>query len=578
MSRKKKPSDSAPDGTTLNRMMHEHLRALGDQGSGGDALLLREHLASQLTAAGLSPEVIDAILQAFDANAAAVNGARAENEELRRQFDAIHASAARRLGRVTRVTHDAAGGREVVRVWIDDTRAMVLPTGAALPKIGETIEYADGDNDDAVYFGSGTYAFDHAGLASAQLKRVQTTSDGRVLVEVVLRETGDREDTAVAVASHELQEVLDDLEEGAPVRVTERGARIAYTAPAEEEKDQAEHAMFTEIDPISEDEDNFVYHPDVVARLDYIVQVHTEPERARQFGITEMPGLLCLEGPTGTGKTTIAERYLGRAFAQLGFQVLSVKTEELTSCWYGESEKLMKRALTVGGDQDVLIILDEVDSVLPKRASHSISSTSEVSSRTFAAFVNALNTSAGDDGPHRVVVFTTNYFQRLDAAIKSRIDETITVGLPTQEMSTQIAQAYLSNVQLDASAESIASDATAVLDFPLVRAVLDGSDEELVFRATELLTGRSIEKAVQAVARDSFTNGTPITPFTFARELKGQLHANLADLGQEDLGVALGLTSQDAQRVTSIRVNHEALVERAQPTERELRVRFRLAS
>jgi archaellum biogenesis ATPase FlaH len=534
-----------------------------------------ERLMESLTGAGLPDGAVRAIHRTFMAHASALADAREEHENVREELNRLRTSSMRRRGRVNRITPETTDGQPLWRVWIDESVSLVLPPQAELPRLGETVEYIVGQDNEGIYFGG--VGFDHVGLIHGRLRRVQRLPDGGVLVEATLRDTGHDSDITVAVASEELRGRLDELEPGAPLRVTEGRVRIAYPAPEVDEEEEQEHCrLFDELEPMPADEDSFVYPPETLRQFDEIIKALRLPERAARQGVP-VPNLICLEGPTGVGKSTMLERYLGRELAGLGFRIVRINTEETTSFWYGQSEKLMRQALEAGGGGDTLIIFDEIDSVLPKRSAERTTTSDDVNSRVFSTFTNALAARPQPGEPRKVVAFTTNFKARLDRAILSRIKKMVTVPLPTRETAMAIATSYLNRVECDGDAATIAEQSVSAVDVPLVRVVFDGSDEEAAYTGAQVLTGRAIEQAVDAAALAAFMDDTGVGPFGLAQELKEQLRANLADMGPGELIVGLGFSAQDVRRVTDVHVAEERLGG-FEPTDQELRLRFRLVS
>jgi len=535
---------------------------------------IAEHLRATLLAIGLAPEAIERIIEVFDSYTRQVADARAEYEELQTQLDHVKASSARRIGRVTRLMNEIIGTETVLGIWIDDADFIILPHDATPPAIGETVQFALGGDGDAAYFGS--YGYDHVGLVSAHLKAVQPAGEGRTHVELELRDGLMAEDSVVAIASAELEPLLPELAAGDRVRVTDGKIRIAYPAPREDEAAEAKrNPLYTEFEPIAAEKDSFIYSPAVLQDINRLLKVLRDPARAAAHGIN-VPQTVLLSGPSGCGKTTIAERHMARELAALGFKILRIHTDSLTSEWYGRSESLMREALSAGGDQNTLIIMNEMDAVMRKRGGQMDSTSGDVSSRVFAVIADTVGREYQPGEPIRILAGTTNYPSRLDAALLSRVDETINVGLPDRDTALRILTAYLSRLELEETPETIADMAVCGLDFPLIRLVFDSSEHGRIYQASEVLSGRAIELSVQAAARAAFYDDTCLCAFSLARELKRQLHANLGFLAAEDLGVALGLSGEEAHRVTALSVDREALLEAS--SDRELRMRFRNAS
>lgn len=559
----------------IRQHLDDYFRFLAVCGDSYEAHAHSALLLGQLSALGVPDDLLRGFQETLPEFAGLVVETRQRQDRLEDELARLRSSSARKLGRVTRAMPDISSPDGDLQIWVDDAVSMLLPVGADEPPVGATVEYAIGMNGDAAYYGC--HGFDHTGLVRAKLKSVEYGSDGRPVVEVMLRDVGDGADSALATCSEELLAIIDELAPGASVRVTEARPRVAYPGPAGEDQDCSIGRLVSPVTPLPESEDNFVYAPDIVTRIREVVQVLAKPAEAAQWGIEPIHSL-ALAGPTGVGKSAICRNLLGRLLAELGWQVFSANSDALTSFWYGESETLMRSALEAGGSDPTAIIIDEIDSVLPKRGAGQDSVGSDVASRVFSAFNEAYERARRRGAPPRLFVFTTNYWNRLDSAIRSRIDKVVDIPLPTPDVAVQIAAAYLGRVRTQGAPRDLAEFAIGTLNLPFVSVVFDSSDDERIYDANEVLSGRTLEQAVQSAAREAFFDGCrSVGALDLLRHLKAQLHGNLANLGRDDLAVALGVPSQDIHRVTSVRVDEE-VVRGDRLTRRENRLRFRLAS
>ncbi len=124
----------------------------------------------------------------------------------------------------------------------------------------------------------------------------------------------------------------------------------------------------------------------------------------KQYGF----GRLCLYGASGTGKTAFA-----RWLAEYTEQPLLVKRgSDLLSPWVGEMEQNLAKAFAEAEEQQAILLLDEVDSLLQDRKnatrSWEISQVSE--------FLVQM------EGFNGILVTTTNRFDDLDQAALRRFD------------------------------------------------------------------------------------------------------------------------------------------------------------
>lgn len=151
------------------------------------------------------------------------------------------------------------------------------------------------------------------------------------------------------------------------------------------------------------------------------------PEAFHKLGIRPAKGFM-LYGPPGTGKTLLAKAVAREADANF----ISMKSSDLLSKWYGESEqqiaRLFQRARAVA---PCILFIDEIDSLVPARGSGQ--GEPEVTGRvvnTILAEMDGL-----EELQSVVVIGATNRPNLVDPAIlrPGRFDELIYVGTPDKD-------------------------------------------------------------------------------------------------------------------------------------------------
>jgi transitional endoplasmic reticulum ATPase len=148
------------------------------------------------------------------------------------------------------------------------------------------------------------------------------------------------------------------------------------------------------------------------------------PDAFRRLGIRPAKGFL-LFGPPGTGKTLLAKAVAKEAEANF----ISIKSSDLLSKWYGESEqqiaRLFQRARSVA---PCVLFIDEIDSLVPARGSGQ--GEPQVTGRvvnTILAEMDGL-----EELQSVVVIGATNRPTLVDPALlrPGRFDELVYVGTP----------------------------------------------------------------------------------------------------------------------------------------------------
>ena len=188
------------------------------------------------------------------------------------------------------------------------------------------------------------------------------------------------------------------------------------------------------------------------------------PEAFRRLGIRPAKGFL-LYGPPGTGKTLLAKATARESEANF----IAVKSSDLLSKWYGESEqqivRMFARARQVA---PTVIFIDELDSLVPARgAGMGEPQVTERVVNTILAEMDGL-----EELNNVVLIGATNRPNLIDPALlrPGRFDELIYVGTPDTAGRRRILAIHTK-------------------DMPLTKDV----DLEVLARRTEHFTGADLE-------------------------------------------------------------------------------------
>ena len=161
---------------------------------------------------------------------------------------------------------------------------------------------------------------------------------------------------------------------------------------------------------------------------------------------------LCLQGPTGTGKSVFV-RYLAD---RIGLEVMQKRASDLLSKWVGESERNIAKAFAEARDAESFLVFDEADSLLADR---------RLAIRSWeVSQVNEMLTWM-ESHPFPFAA-TTNFRERLDPATLRRFTFKIALGYLSPEQARVAFRTYFGN---EPPAEVASLAALTPGDFEVVR-------------------------------------------------------------------------------------------------------------
>lgn len=148
---------------------------------------------------------------------------------------------------------------------------------------------------------------------------------------------------------------------------------------------------------------------------------------------TNRPKAILFEGPPGTGKTSMARIIASR----VGVPFVHVTMENVTSKYYGDSEKRLGKILKIANDcGPTVIFVDEIDAIALSRDKD----LHEASRRVMSVLLRHLDGLEGQQ--QSILIAATNRKNDLDAALLSRFDMVFTFGLPDAKSREQILGLY----------------------------------------------------------------------------------------------------------------------------------------
>jgi len=246
-------------------------------------------------------------------------------------------------------------------------------------------------------------------------------------------------------------------------------------------------------------------------------------EAFTRLGIRPAKGFL-LYGPPGTGKTLLAKAVAKEAEANF----ISMKSSDLLSKWYGESEqqiaRMFARARSVA---PCVVFIDEIDSLVPARG------TGQGEPQVTGRVVNTIL--AEMDGLEElqsvVVIGATNRPTLVDPALlrPGRFDELVYVGTPDTEGRKHILEIHARDMPLakDVDLGAIADQAER----------FTGADLEDVVRRAGLNALRRVGSEVSEVSAIDFDEALKDSRATVTaaleaeyRKMRGELKKRAAEV------------------------------------------------
>lgn len=174
---------------------------------------------------------------------------------------------------------------------------------------------------------------------------------------------------------------------------------------------------------------------------DKVIDYLKDPEQAKQDAIdygTKLPKALLFYGPPGCGKTTVIKHMAVEA----GVPLLMLETGKLKSAYIHETSTNIDAAFDYAEsiatpDKPVIMMLDDAESSFLARNGNTTTHEGE----ELSTFLHRINDAPGKNV---LVALTTNKYDIMDSAIKSRFDTSIYVGLPDKEARVSILKLLLS--------------------------------------------------------------------------------------------------------------------------------------
>ncbi len=259
------------------------------------------------------------------------------------------------------------------------------------------------------------------------------------------------------------------------------------------------------------------------------------PQAFDRLGIRPAKGFL-LYGPPGTGKTLLAKAVAKEAEANF----ISMKSSDLLSKWYGESEQQISRMFARARQvAPCVLFIDEIDSLVPARGSGA--GEPQVTARVVNTILAEMD--GMEDLNSIVVIGATNRPTLVDPALlrPGRFDELVYVGTPDEAGREHILKIHTRNMPM-----------------------ADDVDLAGLAGKTERYTGADLEDVVRraglvAIRRDG-ENASEVTGADFAEALADS-RPTVSEKMEQEYEAMKGELKRRAMEVRPIGFIHEGMVE-----------------
>ncbi|HKT86212.1 MAG TPA: CDC48 family AAA ATPase [Novosphingobium sp.] len=250
------------------------------------------------------------------------------------------------------------------------------------------------------------------------------------------------------------------------------------------------------------------------------------PEAFHKLGIRPAKGFL-LYGPPGTGKTLLAKAVAKEAEANF----ISIKSSDLLSKWYGESEqqiaRLFARARQVA---PCVIFIDEIDSLVPARGSGGGLGEPQVTARVVNTILAEMD--GMEELQSVVLIGATNRPALVDPALlrPGRFDELVYVGTPDEAGREHILGIHTAKMPLaeDVSLPEIAQRTER----------FTGADLEDIVRRAGLIAIRKHGPDVASVSAADFEEALEDSRATVTEEMEAEYARMKGELKKRAMEVA----------------------------------------
>ncbi len=230
-----------------------------------------------------------------------------------------------------------------------------------------------------------------------------------------------------------------------------------------------------------------------------LIAYYRYPEVMKEWNIDRPPSGVLIQGPAGTGKTTIV-----RALAhEIGATLSVISPSDVSKPYIGEAEAAMQRVFDQVRDADkpAIVFFDELDASIS--SNNKGSDSGAYKQNAVAAIFKKETAEIAASNPNVIFAAATNFPERIDEGLirAGRFDLKLTVGLPDETARTQM----LRNMIIQESVGKVAADKPDISpeDFADPVAATESQAGRLPLFTDDILDAAAIQELVRVT--DGFT-------------------------------------------------------------------------
>ncbi|MET0658261.1 MAG: AAA family ATPase, partial [Steroidobacteraceae bacterium] len=249
-----------------------------------------------------------------------------------------------------------------------------------------------------------------------------------------------------------------------------------------------------------------VYAEETLNKLKGVCESLRHVETLRKQGVPPPKGAL-LFGPPGTGKTQIARTLANES----GLPFIAATTADLKAGFTGQSgQKVRELFDRARGRAPCILFIDEIDAVAPPRGGPgSDQFTIEIVNQLLQEMDGVKQTDR-----HVYVLAATNRLEAVDAAVRSRLKDTIEIPNPDRAQREQLFRVFLSRMKTEFDVAVVAAELAGLtnnIGGRAISAIVERASQEASNRAIAARTPENVVLTREDLMREARPQGKEVS-------------------------------------------------------------------